>query len=257
MTSLALGAIGPARCLDVIRGVTSWSIEERDAWADIPGEWVLDGELDADEIHLVGAALAWAALIEIDRPRVRAGFLSSLSIMGGGGMLPTRVLELVTSGIADPHPVEVEGLDYLTAMLRGQRVGPSGPGCGRTVGPAHCVDLLRGLSSEAREDRLDWGPTAGEWLARGDMDAFEASTAAAALLRAAVVEHGGHGVHVGLLGSLAALGRARVVPGHVLRELRSALPREDLDPAEREAYRTLLDAATPHRTWHTPDRRGG
>ena len=147
-------AIGPARCIQLIRGITSFSLEERDAWADIAGEWVLDGELDSEEIHLLAAALAWATLIEIDRPRIRAGFLSSLSIMGGGGLLPTRVLELVTSGIAvrDLHPVEVEGFGYLTTMLNGQRVDRPTPPTRRSAGPVHCVDALRGISSEARED---------------------------------------------------------------------------------------------------------
>jgi hypothetical protein len=237
-------AIGPARCIQLIRGITSFAIEERDAWADIAGEWVLDGELDADEIHLLASALAWTTLIEIDRPRVRAGFLSSLSIMGGGGLLPTRVLELVTSGIgeADLHPVEVEGHGYLTAMLAGQRVGPGDLGGGRTAGPVRCVDVLRGISSGTREDRADWGPTAGEWFAAGELDGFEAGVLGAALLRVTVLEPGGYGVLVGLLGSLAVLGRAGAVPEHVLRATLGRLPRDDLDPAERDAYRSLVAA---------------
>ena len=244
MIPAASCAVGPVRCVQLVRGVTSYVIEERDAWADIAGEWVLDGELDTDEIHLIGAVLAWAALIEIDRPRVRAGFLSSLSIMGGGGLLPTRVLELVTGGIAphDLHPVEVEGYGYLTAMLDAQRVGPPTPRDDRTVGPLGCVDLLRGLSSDVREDRLDWGPTAGEWLAAGTLDAFEATAIGAALIRAAVLEPGGYGVLAGLLGSLAALGRVAVVPPHVLRATLATIHHDDLDLAEREAYRTLVAA---------------
>ncbi len=242
MIPAAAGAVGPARCLQLVRGVTSYVIEERDAWADIAGEWVLDGELDTAEIHLIGAVLAWAALIEIDRPRVRAGFLSSLSIMGGGGLLPTRVLELVTSGIAahDLHPVEVEGYGYLAAMLDAQRVGPPTAPDDRTIGPLHCVDLLRGISSDAREDRLDWGPTAGEWLAAGALDAFEATAVGAALIRAAVLEPGGYGVLVGLLGSLAALGRVGVVPPHVLRATLASIHHDDLATEEREAYRALV-----------------
>ncbi len=240
-------AIGPARCVALVRGVTSFSLDERDAWADIAGEWVLDGELDSEEIHLLATVLAWAAVIEIDRPRIRAGFLSSLSIMGGGGLVPTRVLELVTSGIAECglHPVEVEGYGYLKAMLSAQRVGRAGPPPGRTAGPVRCLDILRGISSEAREDRSDWGPTAGEWLAAGGLDAFEAGVVGAALVRATVLEPGGYGVLAGLLGSLAALARAGAVPGHVLRATLGDLPHDDLDAAEREACRALVSTLRP------------
>lgn len=235
--------IGPARCMQLIRGVTSYSIEERDAWADIAGEWVLDGEIDTEEIQLIATALAWAALIEIDRPRVRAGLLSSLSIMGGDGLLPTRTLELVTCGIPqrDLHPVEVEGYCYLTAMLSEQSVRDR-PDLGerRTVGALRCVDLLRGVSSDVREDRHDWAPTAGEWLAAGELDAHEADAVAAALVRATVLEPGGYGVHVGLLGSLGALARAGALHHEVLRATLAAVRLDDLGPAERDTHRELV-----------------
>lgn len=109
----------PQRLIEMVRGITSESAEERRVWSDVAGYWCDNGELNGDEGPVLAAVLAWATLIETHIFEVREGFLSSLSSLIVLDLVPTEVLELVTSGLSrDSLDVsEVEFYDALAAKL--------------------------------------------------------------------------------------------------------------------------------------------
>lgn len=112
-------SLSPERLIEMVRGITSESVEERHAWASVPGYWCDIGELHGDEGTALAAVLAWAALVETEFFGVRSGFLSSLCSLIVLDLVPTKVLELVTSGLSrdDLDIAEVDGYDALVAKL--------------------------------------------------------------------------------------------------------------------------------------------
>jgi hypothetical protein len=113
----------PQRLVEMVRGITSESVDERHIWADVPGYWCDNGELNCDEGPVLAAVLAWATLIETHIVEVREGFLSSLSSLIVLDLVPTEVLELVTSGLSrDSLDIsEVEFYDALATKLAEHR----------------------------------------------------------------------------------------------------------------------------------------
>lgn len=121
-------SISPERLIEIVRGITSESAEERHVWASVPGYWCDSGELYGDEVPVLAAVLAWAALIETEIFAVREGLLSSLDSFTVLDLVPTEVLELVTSGLSREKLdiAEVEAYDTLVAKL-GEHRGRSTP----------------------------------------------------------------------------------------------------------------------------------
>lgn len=109
----------PERLIEIVRGVTSESAKEREAWADVAGYLCDNGELYGDEGPVLAAILAWAAVVETQIFEVREGFFSSLCSLIVLDLVPTEALELVTSRISreDLHIAEVDGYDALVAKL--------------------------------------------------------------------------------------------------------------------------------------------
>lgn len=109
----------PESLLEMVRGLTSESAEERRAWADVPGYLCTSGKLHGDEGPVLSAILAWAAVVEPHILAVREGFLNSLDSLTVLDLVPTESLELVTSGLSreDLDIAEVEYYDTLVAKL--------------------------------------------------------------------------------------------------------------------------------------------
>lgn len=78
-----------------------------------------NGEFSGDEGPPLAAVLAWAALVETHILDVRERLLNSLSSLTVRDLVPTEVLELVTSGLSreNLHVAEVEFYDALVAKL--------------------------------------------------------------------------------------------------------------------------------------------
>lgn len=116
--------IGVTRCVELLRGITSESRQERTAWAAVIADWVDEGEVDVHEAAPIAAVLAWATLLEADIEHLtRADFLDSLDSLAQKDLAPTVVLEQVTSGLSrqDLIVAEVEFYDTLVDKLREQR----------------------------------------------------------------------------------------------------------------------------------------
>lgn len=115
--------IGAARCIELIRGITSESSEVRHSWASVAAEWADEGEVDIHEAAPIAAVLAWVALLETDKFRIRAGFLDSLDSLAQKDLVPPAVLELVIAGLSrqDLDVAEVEFYDTLVAKLGERR----------------------------------------------------------------------------------------------------------------------------------------
>lgn len=106
----------PQRLVEIVRGITSESVEERRVWAEVPGDLSDYGELRGDEVAVVAAVLGWAVLVETHVLEVRERLLYSLSSLI---MIPAETLELVTSGLShnDLHIAEIEFYDVLVSRL--------------------------------------------------------------------------------------------------------------------------------------------
>lgn len=86
--------IGVTRCVELLRGITSESREERTAWAGVIADWADEGEVDVHEAAPIAAVLAWATLLETDIVHLtRADFLDSLDSLAQKDLAPTVVLE--------------------------------------------------------------------------------------------------------------------------------------------------------------------
>lgn len=109
-------AVGPARCLELIRGITSESPQEREAWSDVAALWNSWGELDDHESRTIAVILAWAAVVETDIVKVREGLLNSLDSLAQSDLVPTYALELVTSGISRQN-LDVSELEYYDTFV--------------------------------------------------------------------------------------------------------------------------------------------
>jgi hypothetical protein len=109
-------AVGPQRCMDLIRGLCSSPSPM--GWCRILDEWVAAGELDGDEIAAAAAVVAWAAIVEDDDPLVRDTRLASLLHLGRQGLLPAGVRDQVVAGISalDLDPPGADLLRSITAL---------------------------------------------------------------------------------------------------------------------------------------------
>ena len=110
----------PQRLVEMVRGITSESVDERHIWADVPGYWCDNGELNCDEGPVLAAVLAWATLIETHIVEVREGFLSSLSSLIVLDLVPTEVLELVTSGLSRDS-LDISEVEFYGACHQARR----------------------------------------------------------------------------------------------------------------------------------------
>lgn len=111
-------SIGLRRCLDIVRGITSTSKDERHTWAAVPGWWYVNGEIDDHEAATISAVLSWATLVETEIPDVREGFLDSMGTMAENDRVPLPVLEEVTSGL-QPEDLDVaEECHYETLLSK-------------------------------------------------------------------------------------------------------------------------------------------
>ena len=112
-------SINPERLIEIVRGITSESAEERRVWADAPAFLCSIGDLQGDEGPVLAAVLAWAAVVETHIVDVREGLLDSLSSLAVQDLVPTHVLELVVSKIPrDKLDIaETESYDALVAKL--------------------------------------------------------------------------------------------------------------------------------------------
>jgi hypothetical protein len=106
-------AVGPQRCVDLIRGLCSSPSPM--GWCRILDEWIAAGELEGDEIAAAAAVVAWAAIVEDGDPLVRATRLATLLHLGRQGLLPSGVREQVVAGIS-PLDLEEPGADHLRAI---------------------------------------------------------------------------------------------------------------------------------------------
>lgn len=116
-------SISPTRLIEMVRGITSEAVEERRTWADVPDFLCEHGELHGDEAPVLAAVLAWAAIIETHKQDVREKLLNSLDSLAVVDLVPTNVLELVTSGLSreDLDIAEVEYYEALAAKLDAHR----------------------------------------------------------------------------------------------------------------------------------------
>lgn len=237
----------PDALVEMVRGITNDNAEERWAWASVPGYLCDIGLLNGDECPMLAAILAWAALAETSpyrRVQIREGVLSSLTGLIVLDLVPTEVLELVTSQLSrdDLNVTEAEGYDILVATLEPhrqdhrtarQRGSPS-------LDPGRLVEMLRGITSNCAEQRRAWAATPGEHCDNGDLAGYEATTLAAVLAWATVIETD-TAARSGFLSSLNSLARAGLVPTAVLQFVISRLSRASLDNHEVESYEALRD----------------
>lgn len=230
-----------ARCVELLRGVTSQYRDHRWAWAPVAGEWLDQRELDAPDAAPIAAVLGWCAVLETDvAGHTRARLLDSLSALARAGLAPAAALQQVTSSLPRQQldPAEVGSYDVLVDQLR-ERGGGGRPGTGRVpIGPAHCVRLVRRLLDRDPH----WAGVAGKWLQAGELDTHEATTIAAVLGWAALLEPSDtFPVRERVLHSLTLLASAGLAPTAVLEQVTADLPRHDLDPAEAQSYDVLVD----------------
>ena len=232
-------AVGPARCVRVVRGLTSLAEGERATWAGVAAEWVAAGELAAHEAGPVAAVLGWAGLIEL--PGVfatRQRLLSALALLAQRELAPTAVLEQVTADLArgELDAAEAGCYDVLVEQLRRRR----GPGPPARV--ARCLELLRGLTSQYADQRAAWAVTAREWLDQGELAAPEAGPIAAVLGWAARLETEiADATRARLLDALTSAARAGLAPAAALEQVATGLPRDELHATEAHAFDVLVD----------------
>ncbi len=91
-------AVGPQRCVDLIRGLCSSPSPM--GWCRNLEEWIAAVELDRDEIVAAAAVVAWAAIVEDGDPLVRATRLATLLGLGQQQLLPAGVRDQVVTGIS-------------------------------------------------------------------------------------------------------------------------------------------------------------
>lgn len=236
--------VGPDRCVEVLRGITSESRDERWGYADVVGEWHIDRELGDSEAAPLAAVLGWATLLETDMFRVRAGFLFSLDTLAQSDLVPALVLEQVTSNLSreELDVAEVDSYEVLVDKLR-ELPPVDGPAGGWSpVGPARCVRLVRGLTSRAEGERATWAGVAIEWVAAGELADHEAAPIAAVLGWAALVDEAEvFPARERMLAALARLARADLAATAVLGQVTADLPRDELNDAEAQWHDALVE----------------
>jgi hypothetical protein len=234
----------PDRLVTLVRGITSDDPEERHIWADVPGYLrTTSGKLGGDDGPVLAAVLAWAALVETDFFRVRAGFLDSLDALTVVDLVPTGVLELVTSHLSrqELDIAEVEFYDTLVATLeQHRRDGRSAGRSGRlSMEPGRLLEMARGVTAEAAEQRRVWAAIPGQRCDEGVLRGDEASALAAVLAWATVIEIDAV-ARSGLLASLDSLARAGLVPTAALHFVTSGLSRSGLADHDVASYDALV-----------------
>src|SRR5689334_19874448 len=103
----AAGPIGPARCLALLRGLTSPDPRQRWEAADAPAALRDLGGLDADEGRALARVLSWAAAVETgwyspepgQRWSIREGLLISLVQLAADGWAPADALGSVVAAV--------------------------------------------------------------------------------------------------------------------------------------------------------------
>lgn len=236
--------IGPERCVLIVRGITSASDRERHSWGGTPGLWDSWGDLDDHETRTVAAVLGWAALIEPAGSDIREHFLDSLASLATSWLVDTATMEQVLAGIP-PEDLTVPEIDFYEGIvdeLRDQhaRTGPAPrDAVRRPVGPARCVQLLRGITTESRQERYDTAPLAGGWIAAGELDTLEAGTIAAVLTWAAVLETADPAIRVRQFASIQAVAERDRLPAAVHDQINGI---NDLHPDEHDARAALVTA---------------
>ena len=237
--------VGPERCVDLLRGVTSHSRDKRWAWADVAGVWDVDRELGDSEAAPIAAVLGWATVLETDEFRVRVDFLFSLNSLAQSDLVPRVVLEQVVSNLSRDElttPDEVESYDVLVDQLR-ELGGAGQTATGRVVvGPARCVRLVRGVTSLVEGERATWAGVAAERVAAGELAAHEAGPVAAVLGWAGLIEPPGvFATRQRLLSALALLAGNELAPTAVLEQVTAGLACGELDAAEAGCYDVLVE----------------
>jgi hypothetical protein len=256
MTRIQEGSpVGPERAVALLRGITSPSSPVRLTWAGVADEWFAVGELDYHEDVTIASVLAWAAVREPPGSPVRVDLLDSLQGLAVDGRVPAAALRRVVEDLprAGLAPAEIEFFDDLVAssQLPAPRVAPADapnlPGVeeGRPLGPAVCLDLVRGVVTSTPDERRAGAALAAGRAAAGDLDDDEARTLAAVLTWALEVDR--TDARPALLAALDALaGRDRVPPWALDRVL-THLDRGPLDPVERGLRADLATALAAHR----------
>ncbi len=247
--------VGPRRCIDLLRGITSTSSEERHVWAGVTDQWFGIGELDYREDVTIAWVLAWTTVHEGQRYPVRVGLLDSLQGLALDDRAPAAALDLVTTAIprADLDVAEVESYDeLLAARTRPAPTVPPGeapnlPGVppGEPVEPARCVELVRGLTDPDPDQRRAAARLVTAWAAAGRLDDDQARVLATVSTWAVLIE--ATTALVALLGALAALARRDLVPPWALDQLERHLAAADLDPAADGLRAELAAALAGHR----------
>lgn len=247
----------PERCVELLRGITSESRDERWGYADIVGEWDVDWWMVPSEAAPLAAVLGWAALLETDKWRVRADLMFSLNSLAQADLVPRVVLEQVTSNLSrqELDVAEVDSYDVLVDKLRElPAVGEPAPGRS-VVGPGRCVRLVRGLTSRAEGERATWAGVAIEWVQAGELADHEAGPVAAVLGWAALVDEAEvFPARERLLRALTLLAQADLAPTAVLAQVTADLPRDELNAAEAKLFDALVDALRRRRGPGPPER---
>lgn len=234
--------LGPERCVELLRGITSESRDERWGYAGVAGDWDDEYSMPAVEAAPIGAVLGWAALIETDTEGFtrddQIGSLWSLALLD---RVPRVVLEQVISNLPREELTinQAEGYDLLLGKL--QELPPSDESGSdrRPVGPARCVELVRGITSKLPGRRVTWAGVVVECVQAGQLAPHEAGPIAAALGWTSLVETSKTFPNrQRLLRALDLLARADLAPKTVLEQVITELPREELN--RDETY--LVDA---------------
>lgn len=254
----AVRPVGPARCVELIRGITSESRDERTGWAAAITGWEFRDEFVPSESAPLAAVVGWAALIETDVAGLtRADLLDALDMWAQVDEVPSAVLEQVTSNLPREEltTAEVDFYDPLTDKLREQPAPGEPAGARLPVGPAGCVRLVRGLTSRAEGERATWAGVAIEWVQAGELAASEAGPIAAVLAWTALVEEAAvFPARERMLRALTLLAQADLAPTAALAQVTADLPRDELNASEARSLDSLVDALRRRRGPGPPER---
>lgn len=261
MTRIREGTpVGARYCLDLLRGITTTSLEERRGWAGAAAWWFGDGQLDHREDVTLAWVLAWAAVLETRSPLVRGDLLDSLDVLSSSDRAPVGALDLVIATVPRAG-LDVSGIESYDALLDARtRPGPTLPPedrpnlpdvpPGEPIEPARCVELVRGLSATDPELRLATGRLLAAWTAEGRLDEDQGRTLAVVTTWTVQVET--TDALGALLGALAALARRDLVPPWALQQVGAHLADGDLDATAAELRTELVAALAAHRARAAP-----
>jgi hypothetical protein len=98
--------ITPKRALDLVRGLTSSSIEQRRIWSTVAEHW--NAELDNTQANTTATILVWSIEIEPDSDGIRPRLISSLAALANYHDLTTGTLERAASSISQMALTESE-----------------------------------------------------------------------------------------------------------------------------------------------------